>query len=46
VLVNSGGNVSGNTVKETMNFLSSTNSGTSGSEGNGDGDIGGAIKGD
>jgi hypothetical protein len=35
-----------NTIKETVNFLSSTNAGTSGSEGKRDGDVWRAIKGD
>jgi hypothetical protein len=46
MFVNSGGNISRNTVKEAMNFLSSTNSGTSGDEGKGDSDVRRAIKGD
>jgi hypothetical protein len=46
VLLNSGGDVFWNTIKEIMNFLSSTNAGTSGSERKGDGDVGRAIKGD
>jgi hypothetical protein len=46
VLLNSGGDVFWNTIKETMNFLSSTNAGTSGSERKRNGDVRGAIEGD
>jgi hypothetical protein len=46
VFFNSGGNMFWDTIKETMNLLSSTNAGTSGGEGKRDGDVRGAIKGD
>jgi hypothetical protein len=44
VLLNRSGNMFRNTIKETMNLLSSTNARTSGSEGKRDGDVGRAIK--
>jgi hypothetical protein len=43
---NSRGNKLWDTMKETVNFLSSTKTGTSSGEWNRDGDIGGTIKGD
>jgi hypothetical protein len=39
------GNKLWNAMKETMNFLSSTKTGTSSGERNGDGDVWGTIKG-
>jgi hypothetical protein len=46
VLFDSGGDLFWYTIKETMNFLSSTNAGTSGSEGKRDGDVRRTIEGD
>jgi hypothetical protein len=44
MFLDSGGNVFWNTIKETMNFLSSTNTTAGGSERKRDGDIGGTIE--
>jgi hypothetical protein len=46
MLLDSGGYVLWYTIKETVNFLSSTKTGTSGSERDGYGDVRGTIKGD
>jgi hypothetical protein len=46
MLLNSCGDLFWNTIKETMNFLSSTKTGTSGSERKGDGDIWRTVEGD
>jgi hypothetical protein len=44
MLLNGSGNLVWDTIKETMNFLSSTKARASGSEGKRDGDIGRAIE--
>jgi hypothetical protein len=46
VFFNSRGNELWDAMKETMNFLSSTKTGTGGSEGDGNGDVRATIKGD
>jgi hypothetical protein len=46
MFLNSRGNELWDTMKETVNFLSSTKAGTGGSKGEGNGDVRGAIEGD
>jgi hypothetical protein len=46
MLLNGSGDLFWDTIKETMNFLSSTDARASSSEGKRDGDVRGTIKGD